>query len=58
MESNEELDDIADQVAESMGIKNASKSEKRGLELLSEWIETRQAKRIVVLTGAGVSTGK
>ncbi|KAG7343400.1 silent information regulator protein Sir2 [Nitzschia inconspicua] len=57
MESSEELDDVADQVAEAFGVAKVTKSEKKGLELLSEWIENRQAKRIVVLTGAGVSTG-
>lgn len=67
----DELDDVADQVAEAFGVLNLSddtkkknnnkdtkkKKKKDGLELLSEWIESRQAKRILVLTGAGVSTG-
>ncbi len=69
MESHDkELDDIADQVAESLfgatagGSQTkpsgkAKKSDKRDLRLLAEWIETNQAKNIVVLTGAGVSTG-
>ena len=52
MESKE-LDDIADQIGESLGVEK----EKKGLELLAEWIELQQAKRILVLTGAGVSTG-
>jgi copper homeostasis protein CutC len=54
MESSDELDSVADQVAEAFGVSSPQQS---GLELLSEWIEASQAKRILVLTGAGISTG-
>mmetsp|Transcript_17616 Transcript_17616/g.32603 ORF Transcript_17616/g.32603 Transcript_17616/m.32603 type:complete len:350 (+) Transcript_17616:31-1080(+) len=62
MESNELLDEVAEQVAEALGgetssAKTKTKKTKEGLELLAEWIETHQAKKILVLTGAGVSTG-
>ena len=30
----------------------------RGLEVLAEWLEQGQAKNIIVLSGAGVSTGQ
>ena len=68
MES-QELDEIADAVTEAFGGSKSSSNDKEstpnqpknphkgGLELLAEWIETEQAKNIVVLTGAGISTG-
>lgn len=52
--SNDELDDIADQIGESLGLR-ANQDE---LEILVEWIQRGQAKNILVLSGAGVSTGK
>lgn len=60
LESSEEIDDIAAQIGESFGVKREPKpssTKMDNLELLSEWIETGQAKKIIVLTGAGISTG-
>jgi hypothetical protein len=60
LESSEEIDDVADQIAEAFGAPRQPRethSKMENLELLSEWIETGQAKRIIVLTGAGISTG-
>ena len=61
LESTEEIDDIADQVAEAFGAPRQARetnSKMENLKLLSEWIETGQAKKIIVLTGAGISTGE
>ena len=82
---SQELDEIADDMAEAFGMsrgssgsgssngngsgsgndkekgktsKKTKNSDKGGLQLLAEWIETEQAKNIVILTGAGISTGK
>ena len=60
LESSEEIDDIAAQIGEAFGVKREPKpsnTKMDNLELLSEWIETGQAKKIIVLTGAGISTG-
>jgi NAD-dependent SIR2 family protein deacetylase len=47
-----EIDDLADQIAEQLNVKD---DDKDGIELLAEWIESGQAKRIMILCGAGVS---
>jgi hypothetical protein len=71
VESNEELDDIADQIGESLGLPPDPETTKKkttttnmnnhsnenNLETLAEWLEKGQAKNIIVLSGAGVSTG-
>lgn len=51
MGSDEEINALADQVAESLNVKE----EKKGLELLAEWIEKDKAKKVLILCGAGVS---
>jgi NAD-dependent SIR2 family protein deacetylase len=53
MGSDDEIDALADQIGKSLKVKE--EKEKDGLEILAELIETGQAKKIMVLCGAGVS---
>jgi hypothetical protein len=52
MGNSQDIDSLADQVA---GLQVA---EKEDIQILAEWIQSGKAKRIVVLSGAGVSTTK